>query len=116
MSNHLHPPGPGSHRISSLPTCQFNFQSPFAFFPEDFLYFLVYIQHCFKNMFYCMYVCMSSCFSCVQLFATSWTVAPRLLCPWNSPGKNIGVGCHALLQGNLPKLGIKLVSPAAPAL
>ena len=23
----------------------------------------------------------------------------RLLCPWDSPGKNIGVGCHALLQG-----------------
>ena len=23
----------------------------------------------------------------------------RLLCPWNSPGKNTGVGCHALLQG-----------------
>ena len=22
----------------------------------------------------------------------------RLLCPWYSPGKNIGVGCHALLQ------------------
>ena len=24
---------------------------------------------------------------------------PRLLCPWNSPSKNTGVGCHALLQG-----------------
>ena len=24
----------------------------------------------------------------------------RLLCPWNSPGKNTGVGCHALLQGS----------------
>ena len=23
----------------------------------------------------------------------------RLLCPWNSPGKNTGVGCHAVLQG-----------------
>ena len=23
----------------------------------------------------------------------------RLLCPWASPGKNTGVGCHALLQG-----------------
>ena len=22
----------------------------------------------------------------------------RLLCPWNSPGKNIGVGSHSLLQ------------------
>ena len=23
----------------------------------------------------------------------------RLLCPWNSPGKNTGVGCQSLLQG-----------------
>ena len=23
---------------------------------------------------------------------------PRRLCPWDSPGKNTGVGCHALLQ------------------
>ena len=23
---------------------------------------------------------------------------PRLLCPWDFPGKNIGVGCHFLLQ------------------
>ena len=22
-----------------------------------------------------------------------------VLCPWNSPDKNTGVGCHALLQG-----------------
>ena len=23
----------------------------------------------------------------------------RLLCPWDSPGKNSGMGCHALPQG-----------------
>ena len=23
----------------------------------------------------------------------------RLLCPWDSPGNNTGVGCHSLLQG-----------------
>ena len=26
----------------------------------------------------------------------------RLLCPWNFPGKNSGVGCHFLLQGIFP--------------
>ena len=26
----------------------------------------------------------------------------RLPCPWDSPGKNTGVGCHALLQGIFP--------------
>ena len=42
-----------------------------------------------------------------------WTVAPaRLLCPWNSPVKNTRVGCHSLLQGNLPNPGIKPRSPA----
>ena len=29
----------------------------------------------------------------------------RLLCPWNFPGKNTGVGCHFLLQGILPTQG-----------
>ena len=30
----------------------------------------------------------------------------RLLCPWDSPGKNIGVGCHALVQGIFPTQGL----------
>ena len=29
----------------------------------------------------------------------------RLLCPWDSPGKDTGVGCHALLQGIFPTQG-----------
>ena len=51
---------------------------------------------------------MLSYFSCVQLFATPWTAACQaslcnpvycsLLCPWDSRGKNAGVGCHFLLQ------------------
>ena len=28
-----------------------------------------------------------------------WCQTLRLLCPWNSPGKNIAVGCSSLLQG-----------------
>ena len=37
--------------------------------------------------------------SCAQLFVTPWAVlSARLLCPWGSPGKNTGAGCHALLQ------------------
>ena len=34
------------------------------------------------------------------LSTTPWTVAARLLCPWDSPGKNPGVGCHGFLQGS----------------
>ena len=36
----------------------------------------------------------------------------QALCPWNSPGKNTGVGCLALLQGILltQKLNIYILS------
>ena len=34
----------------------------------------------------------------------------RLLCPWDFPGKDTGVGCHFLLQGNLPKPEVHLAT------
>ena len=49
--------------------------------------------------------CVLSCFSRVQLCAILWTVPTRLLCPGDSPGKNTGVGCHALLQRLFPTQG-----------
>ena len=49
----------------------------------------------------------------VQLLATPWTVAHLLLCPWDSPGKNTGVGCHFLLQGIFLTQGL---SPGSPEL
>ena len=51
---------------------------------------------------------MLSHFSCVQLFVIFWTIATRLLYPWDSPGKNTGVGCHVLLQGIFPTQGLNL--------
>ena len=41
------------------------------------------------------YSLLLSHFSCVRLCATPETRLPR---PWDSPGKNTGVGCHFLLQ------------------
>ena len=41
---------------------------------------------------------------------------PRLLCPWDFPGKNTGVGWHFLLQGELPNPRIKPLSPEFSAL
>ena len=35
-----------------------------------------------------------------------WPV--RLLCPWDPPGKNTGVGCHFLLQGIFLTQGVNL--------
>ena len=37
-------------------------------------------------------------FSHVRLCATPWTAAHQASRPWDSPGKNTGVGCHFLLQ------------------
>ena len=37
-------------------------------------------------------------FSCVGLCATPLTAAHQASRPWDSPGKNTGVGCHFLLQ------------------
>ena len=39
-----------------------------------------------------------SCFSRVRLYATPQMAAHQGPRPWDSPGKNIGVGCHFLLQ------------------
>ena len=34
--------------------------------------------------------------------------SPRLRCPWDSPGKSTGEGCHFLLQGICPTQGLNL--------
>ena len=40
-------------------------------------------------------------FSCVGLCDPMGSLQPtRLLCPWDFPGKNTGVGCHFLLWGS----------------
>ena len=64
------------------------------------------------------HTCCSSRHACVQVtsvvsrpFETPWTVAFRLLCPWDSPAGNTGVGCHALLQGIFLTQGL-ITSPA----
>ena len=38
-----------------------------------------------------------------------------MVCPWNSPGKNTGVGCPFPSPGNLPNPGIEPVSPSLQA-
>ena len=43
---------------------------------------------------------MLSHFSCAWIFATIWTVATRRHYLWHSPGKDPGMDCHALLQGD----------------
>ena len=55
---------------------------------------------------YLAYTCV--CYSVVSdSFRTCGLQSTRLLCPWDSLGQNIGVGCHSLLQGIFPTPGSK---------
>ena len=62
------------------------------------------------NNYYCCLV-VKSCLYDPMVQSSS----ARLLCPWDFPGKHTGVGCHFLLQGNLPHPGIEPGSPALQA-
>ena len=54
----------------------------------------------------CMCVCVCSVTSVVSDPLESYKLQPaRLLCPWDSPGKNPRVGFHFLLQGIFPTQG-----------
>ena len=46
--------------------------------------------------------------SCLPLCDPIDYSTPGFLYPWDSPGKNTGVGCHALLQGIFPTQGSNL--------
>ena len=56
----------------------------------------------------------TACNMCVSHSVMSNSLRPhglqltRVLCPWNSPGKNTGLRCHSLLQGNFPTQGSNL--------
>ena len=43
-------------------------------------------------------------------------IDPRFLCPWDSPCRNTGVGCHGLLQGIFLTQGSNLCLLTSPAL
>ena len=58
----------------------------------------------------CICVSDSVVFDSLKLMDCS-LLGTRFLCPWNSPGKNTGVGCHSLLQGIFPTQGLNLGLP-----
>ena len=55
--------------------------------------------------------CESESVSCVRLCDPTGCNLPRLLHPWNSPGKNSGVGCQFLLQRIFPIQGSIMCLP-----
>ena len=62
------------------------------------------------------FVCVCMCVLSRVSLSPHGLYPARFLCPWDFPSKNIGVGCHFLLQGNLPNPVIKLMSPGSPVL
>ena len=54
-----------------------------------------YLEHSWTE---CPVSCKSEVAQLRPTLCDPWTVAHQLLCPWDSPGKNTGVGCHFLLQ------------------
>ena len=59
------------------------------------------------NIYVCVCVCVCVCVqvsvcSVVSLCDPHRLQPTRPLCPWDSPGKNTGVGCHFLPQGIFP--------------
>jgi hypothetical protein len=59
---------------------------------------------------------MLSGFSRVRLFVTPWTVSLQAPLSMDSPGKNTGVGCRALLQGIFSTQGSNPYLLTPPAL
>ena len=52
----------------------------------------------------------------IYLSLSPWTVAFRVLCPWNSPVKNTGMGSQLFPSPeDLPDLGIEPESPTLQA-
>ena len=54
-------------------------------------------------------------FSCVWLFETPWTAAPRLLCPWGFSRQEYWSGLPCPPPGDLPNPGMEPRSPALQA-
>ena len=56
------------------------------------------LSHSNKLLVNCVATTAKSLQSCLTLCDPIRRQPTRLPCPWDSPGKNIGVGCHFLLQ------------------
>ena len=64
----------------------------------------------------CLYVCVLSCFSCVQLFVTLWTIVHQAPLSLGFPRQEYQSGLPFLPPGDLPHSGIKPASLHSPAL
>ena len=61
-------------------------------------------------------MCMLSCSFVSNSLQAHGQQPARLLCPWDLPGKNTGVGCHFLLKGTFLTQVLKPTGLMSPAL
>ena len=54
----------------------------------------------------CVCVCVVVCPVVFNSLQPQGLVPTRLLCLWDFPGKNTGVGCHFFFQGIFPTQGL----------
>ena len=98
LNSHLKSPSPHPTLTSlclAWDTCA-PFTSPNLLFLQTCLF--LYIVHLYVCV--CLHLVTQSCPTLCDPMELS-----RLLCPWNFPGKNTGVGCCFLLQGIFLTLG-----------
>ena len=81
----------------------------YTYYMYTHIYVYTHTSYMYMHTHICVYthkrVCTLSRFSGVQVFRTLWTVARHAPLFMDYPGKNTGVGCHALLQGIFPTQG-----------
>ena len=81
--------------------------------------YLLYVMYhwCIQHMCVCVCVCVCtlSCFSCVQLFVTLWTIACQALLFMECSRQEYWSGLPLPSPGDLPNPGIKPVSLVSPA-
>ena len=96
--------------------CQFIFNFSFFLIVSEVSIFAYIRDSCIlKFSLSLVYILNTYSFMHAQSHLTPWSHGlqlTRLLCLWNSPGKNTGVGCYFLLQEIFPDPGIKPGSPA----
>ena len=72
--------------------------------PHTDFHLIIHLLHVYQNALWYLL------FSCWVVSNSLWPHGlqhARLLCPWDFPGKNTGVGCHFLLQEIFPTQGSK---------
>ena len=101
--------------LPPLGKCLFGSSAHFSINQVIFLYWVVWSDYIVSTVYrinplvIIVVVVMLVAQSCLTLRPHGLYPA-RLLCPWDSPGKNTGMGCHSLLQRIFPTQGSNPVS------